>query len=163
MERAFIFDRNLNDEMNGLSLLKPSGKKSGRKLAATLILTSLVDVFSILVIYLLVTAMNHPHELEVDGIELPAAQGVVIDGGSVVKVSPAGIFINDAQISEEALDGYFEQKVAELRQEKGEDTKLAIIIQADRRVDYSQVDPIILKATSAGFARLRFAVVQEEI
>ncbi len=164
MERAFIYDREINKEISGLSLIKPSKGRSGNKLAATLILTSLVDVFSILVIYLLVTSMNQPHELNLDDIDLPiASSSVVLDGGTIVKVTHQGILIDEQPVSEAALDEFFEMRVAGLREEQGEEAKLAIVIQADKSADYSLVDPIILKATSAGFSRLRFAVVQEEI
>lgn len=164
MERVFLYDREIGQEMDGLSLIMPSGKRKTRNLAATLILTSLVDVFSILVIYLLVTATNNPHELNVDGVELPVAQSsTVIDEGSVVKVTSRGIIVDEKLILENDLYKYFEEKVNSLRQEKGQDAKLAIVIQADKSVDYRDVDPIVLQATAAGFSKLRFAVVQEEI
>ena len=74
----------LSSALEGTSMIRPSQKRGGRSLAAGLMLTSLVDAFSILVIFLI---MNHSNSQDVvnlgEKITLPTAQ----EASSFKKVS----------------------------------------------------------------------------
>ena len=56
-------------------------------LASTLILTSLVDAFSILVIYLLLNTTANPETLDIDGMKLPmASQSIALKSATTVRI-----------------------------------------------------------------------------
>ncbi len=138
------------------SALKPKAGLGKRALVSTLILTSLVDVFSILVIYLLVNT-SASQEVTLQGeIELPTAVNTsVIEAGLVLRLQQDGIFLNDQLIPAnellKTLEEYAAQDTSELR---------TLIIQADRRSQFAEMSPVLLSAARTGFHRVRFAVIK---
>ena len=140
------------------SIVKPISGKFKRVLATTLILTSLVDAFSILVIYLLLNTSSNPETLNVNGMELPtASQSLALKTATTVRIEGKKVFIGDTQVSRRSLQAEFET----LAEGLDEDEKVKpLVIQADKKLVYPVINPIILAATQAGFNKFKFAVIQ---
>ena len=141
-----------------------SRAKSRRNLVATVMLTSLVDTFSVLVIYLLVSFSTAGDLLYMsEGMELPSASRVVeLERNVVVKVEKDKLFIEEEEISVNHLVG----KLMELKRnwEKyypGTDFNGAMTIQADRRQTYNLLSHVIQAGSHAGYSDINFAVIRK--
>src|ERR1700722_3088611 len=140
-----ILSSQLNQSaLQGQSTLKPKGSRGKRSLMFTLTLTSLIDAFSILVIYLLVNFSSPTASLRVSGdLEIPmAAQSQNLAPGTVVSISRGHYFIDDKEIAANLLS----EKLIELHQHVRRDVteKDDLVIQADRRIDYAALSPVIM-------------------
>jgi hypothetical protein len=150
---------------------------------ATLFLTSMVDMFAIMVIFLL-QSFSAEGELIIlpQGLELPKAKntGVLERAPSLVvakeKIMFEGLAIIDtAKVIEakewhvpelqEALKGYKEKIAAEiaksnppLTEEEAKKKAQRINISADRRLLFNVIKKVIYNAGFAGFPDFRFAV-----
>jgi biopolymer transport protein ExbD len=146
------------------SNLKPSRKRGLKKvLAMSLTLTSLVDAFSIVVIYLMIgtTSGMNPEDVAKD-IQLPVASATELaETGLLVMVTPKGILINQQQIAREDLAEFLQKMQAELKMNDEERSK-RLIIQADKDADFADLNPIVLAGTQSGFETIMFAALQVE-
>ncbi len=138
--------------------------KPKRNLAATVMLTSLVDTFSVLVIYLLVNFSTTGELLYMsEGMELPAAaQSVELERNVVVKVEEDKLFIEEKEIPMAGLV----QKLIDVKKNWEEyypDTEFtgAMTIQADRRQTYSLLSHVIQAGGHAGYSDINFAVIKK--
>ncbi len=133
-----------------------SQKKSRLKksIIASLTLTSLIDAFSILVIYLLTNASNTqvPFDMR-GGMQMPQAKlAEPLSYGSVIRVLNGEYFVDQKKLSLAELP-------VKLRELKVQNPKETLIIQADRKLPFSQMNPIILAAAQAGIEKFQFAVL----
>lgn len=149
----------LSSVLAGTSKIRPSGTRHKRTMIASLMLTSLVDAFSILVIFLI---MNHSANQEVvnigDKIQLPHAQdSEFIQTGVVVRVEGGQFFIEDKPVVQSALVATLKtlNSGAEVAKKDG------IIVVADRQMDYADLSPVILAGSTAGFTKFKFAVISK--
>ena len=129
-----------------------------KSILASLSLTSLIDAFSILVIYLLTNASNTqvPFDMR-GGMQIPQAKlADTLSYGSVIKVMNGEYFVDSTKIAIADLP----IKLRELKEKNPTET---IIIQADRKLPYSEMNPIILAAAQAGVEKFQFAVVAGEV
>ena len=148
--------------------LSSRGKSAKRKKAiATLMLTSLIDVFSVLVVYLLMffSSTGEMTYLSSD-IELPKASRIErLDRYSIIQVKKKGYFVEDRQLTSESLMPYLVSLKKKLKlsltQTGAEDQKETITIQADKSVRYSRLSPVIQACGYAGFSHIKFAVLGE--
>lgn len=142
-------------------VLKPRKGKSRKKLVAALLLTSLIDAFSIILLYLLVQNSGVESTLELDGVDrLPLATKIEsIHNGTILKVDAGSYYINDQAVPVSQLAAYL-QKLKE--QEGLEESGHSLIIQADRMTDFSGLGPVIRAGSIAGFNKFKFAVLQGE-
>lgn len=158
--RSILNSQIMGSAIQGQSTLKPQGFKGKRSLMFTLTLTSLIDAFSILVIYLLVNFSSPTASLRVSGdLEIPAAaESQNLAPGTVVSISRGHYFINDKEITAQQLP----EKLVELHTRVKRDLteKDDLVIQADRRIDYAALSPVILAGSQAGFHEFKFAVLQ---
>lgn len=133
--------------------------KTKKVLVAGLALTSLVDAFSILVIYLLVSTTSGEMDLNTDHIDLPVVgSSQTLKPAPVVKVAKRGYYFDEKRVSLRLLSVKLKKAFVEL--DESEKQK-PIIIQADKKVGFAKINPLVLIATKAGFNQLRFAVIQE--
>ncbi len=153
--KRILASTTLKSALNQQSVLKPKGNLFKKTIVGTLILTSLVDVFSILVIYLLVNT-SASQEVPLNGkIELPiASQTESIDSGLIVRLEGNKIYIDDQPASQKELAS----RLGSITFEEGKEKSL--VIQADRQMNYSELSPILLSAAKSGFTKVRFAVIQ---
>ncbi len=139
-----------------------SGQKSGgrrkKDMSTPLLLTALVDAFSILVIFLLVQVSGAPNEYEAqDGIKLPQASAVDLTTNPDLKD------VLNLVITEQgyALDG---EKLnlgglkARLVQAARESKTTRLVIQADEKGDFDLLTPVLSLTAEAGISKLEFAV-----
>lgn len=156
-----------NEQMKSLlghsSLLKPKGTSVKKNLIATVLLTSLVDAFSILVIYLIFNTAQTNHLIKMSKkIKLPQATQALMktEKSVVIKVEGNRYFIDGKQYK-------YTQIFTQLKKLKTESNKkkedLSLIIQADRKSRFDQINPIIVSSSSSGFEKIKFAVVPKGV
>lgn len=162
-------------------------KKDNKKAAFILQLTAMVDMFTIIIVFLLksysTSAVNiTPNE----DLKLPQSTSVTdpVEGLKLI-VSLEGIFIDDKKVVEfkegnikassldandaefipklfEELDKHAEKskKIAEVNSEfkfKGE-----VVMQADSRLDYGLLKKVMYTSSMAGFSAMKFATISME-
>ena len=132
-------------------------KKHKADLAVALPLTSLIDAFCIIVIYLLIGTQSGGTEVQVSSqIELPTAEsGLLVEKETpTVRIEKGLYFINDQIVATNQLG----EKLNDLRKTLAVENP-EILIQADQKMDYAELDPLIRAGSEAGIQRLKFAVV----
>jgi biopolymer transport protein ExbD len=146
------------------SALNPRGTQHKRNIAADLLLTALIDAFSILVIFLLMNFSSNGEILFMTkDMELPKAQlAEVLERNPVIKLDEGKVFVEDKLVTSESITA----ELLELRkkhQELHPDTAFPGIatIQADRRVKYESLNQVILAMNQAGYSDIKFAVVMK--
>jgi biopolymer transport protein ExbD len=156
------------------------GRRSKKNMVTTLILTSLVDAFSIMLLYLLVQNTGNGSSLELLKSEkLPTAvRAEALHEGTLIRFDGRNYFLGEQRVEQFALA----QKLQELRHQlttqnqgstqsanlssnpssNGNESANALIIQADRSVDFASLTPVIRAASISGFNKFKFAVLQGE-
>lgn len=131
-------------------------KSSHRELAVALPLTSLIDAFSIIVIYLLIGTQSGAVEVPVPLMNLPVASySQSIDSTvSILRIQNNNYFLNDKPVSAKNLN----QELAQLKKNSTEKS-VELMIQADQNMDYADLDPLIKAGSLAGIEKLKFAVM----
>ncbi len=151
----------LGSALGGTSMLRPkAGGRGHRSTVAGLMLTSLVDAFSILVIFLI---MNHSANNEIvnvgNKVTLPQAkESQFIQNGVVVRIEKGKMLVEDKEVSVAELLGQLKtlNSSADVARREG------LIIVADRNMDYSDLSPVILAGSQAGFTKFKFAVIRRD-
>ncbi len=150
----------LASPLKGTSRIRPEGARHRRTMIASLMLTSLVDAFSILVIFLI---MNHATNQESvnmgKDIQLPkSATTSLLQQGVVVRIEGGKFIVDEKPV---AL-GQLNSVLKKLSQTVKEDRREGLIIVADKEMDYADLSPVILAGSSAGFTKFKFAVLHQE-
>lgn len=156
--------KSFNSPLLQASVLKPSSKKNKKSLATVLVLTSLVDAFTIILLYLLVAGTGTPSQLQLDADEknLPVAtQAKPVDAGTIIKIEGGKYFVEGrettlAQIAEVLRQIRMKFKPSEIQ------PQASLVIQANKKIDFSHLTPIIRAGSISGFNQFKFAVIQEE-
>jgi biopolymer transport protein ExbD len=143
--------------------LNPKGAKWKRSLFADLLLTALIDAFSILVIFLLMNFSSTGEILFINkGVELPnATQADILERNTVVRYDNGKFFIEDKEMTDQNA---MIQELLDTRKEwttnhPDEEFKGILTIQADKKTKYESLNAIVLAMAHAGFGEIRFAVV----
>jgi biopolymer transport protein ExbD len=150
----------LGSALGGTSMLRPkNGGGHRRTMVASLMLTSLVDAFSILVIFLI---MNHSANNEVinvgDKLVLPSAkESELIQQGVVVRVENGKFLVDEKPV---AL-GNLVATLKHLNSSVDVARREGIVIVADRQMDYADLSPVILAGSQSGFTKFKFAVIRK--
>lgn len=146
------------------SILNPEHTRGKRVVNAELLLTALIDAFSILVIFLLMSFSSSGEIIVMGkGMELPkAAQGDVIERTPVVKVEEGKLFLDDKEVAANDLTAALLQ-VRKTFQEThpGEEFPAVLTVQGDRRLKYEMLNGIVLASSQAGFSDIKFAVIMK--
>jgi biopolymer transport protein ExbD len=158
LEKTLLQSNVFMGPLRGQSTLRPKGNSFKRSLLFTLTLTSLIDAFVIIVIYLLVNFGNPNQNLKVNGdIQLPqAVQNDQMGEGTMISLNNGHYFIEDKEVA----FGDITKKFVEIAQ--GANFNQNLVIQADKKTDYEILSPIILAGSQAGFHQFKFAVIQGE-
>ncbi|MDZ4661139.1 MAG: biopolymer transporter ExbD [Pseudomonadota bacterium] len=159
-------------------------KKINRKATFTVQITSMVDMMTILLVFLLNQQSASSVQVSVtDGLVLPISSTAnnPIEALKVV-VTAAGIFVNDKRVSEiidgKIVDSSFDAKdkmfipalYEELDKEAENSRRIAsinetldfdgtLVLQADSRLKYEVLKKVMYTATSAGYANIKMAAV----
>ena len=146
--------------IGGSSILNPKGSRGKRDLFADLLLTALIDAFSILVIFLLMSFSSTGDILYISkGMELPKANQIQeLERQPVIRIEPDKMYLEDKMITKDTM---VEALIAvrEQYQKNGQTFPGILTIQADRRVKYEELSPIVQAANQAGFSDIQFAVI----
>lgn len=144
------------------AVVRPKGASTKRVLVSSLILTSLVDAFSILVIFLLMNASSGIETIEIEkGTRLPmAVSAESLSDGVVLKFENGAYYIGKTPVAlEELATTLAEEKKKEAERIGNEDFPL--IIQADKEVDYKDLSPVLEVGAVNGFKQYKLAVLQK--
>ncbi len=146
------------------SVLSPKSARMKRNVLADLLLTALIDAFSILVIFLLMNFSSSGELLMIDkGMQLPdSTQAEFLERFPVVKVEDNKLFLEGKEVTADTLTAEF----LELRKKHHEihgnaEYPAVVTIQADRRMKYEQISQVVAAASQAGFSEMKFAVVMK--
>ena len=160
-----------------------------KKKAPTLMLTSLLDMFTIILIFLIVSFDTENQDFRLDeNVTLPessaraefrpavnlAVSGDAITVGDDTVATLAGGRASDAQVREGRIASLVAALEAEYRRRYGddagdgdagavgeeEDDEPIVVIQADRELDYRTLYVVLRSAASAGFYKYRLAVLK---
>ena len=158
LNQSYLANQSFQSPLKGQSSLKPAGWRKARPLMFALSLTSLIDAFSILVIYLLMNFGTASEESQLaKGMQLPkAGQSSLIENGPVVRVTEGKYYIGENELSTKQLT----QALVQIKQRE---KKVHLIIQADRRLDFAQLSPVIQAGSHAGFEKFKFAVLKNGV
>jgi len=162
LEVSVLKNQILKNSMEQQSALRPKNGKKARSMLFNLSLTSLIDAFSILVIFLLINLTGSNNTIKLDkGMQLPTALQVnTLQMGTVVSVNKGHYFIDEKEISKDQIT----RKLYEIRKKllaDNTDGKDNIIIKADKKTEFASLNPIIMAGSQAGFQHFKFAVTQE--
>ncbi len=133
-----------------------------RQVAADLLLTALIDAFSILVIFLLMNFSSTGEILMIGkNQELPKASlAAVLERNPVIKIDEGKLYVEDKLVDANSITA----ELLELRKKyqelhPNEAFPGVATIQADRRVKYEFLNQVILGMNQAGYSDIKFAVV----
>ena len=153
----------LDSVIGGNSVLSPKGSRHKREVHAELLLTALIDAFSILVIFLLMSFSSSPEILMTGKLELPkTATGEQLDRQPVVRTEDGKLFVEEKETTPDGLV----QALLDVRKKftdthPGEVFPGIITIQGDRRLKYEALSSIVQASSQAGFSDIKFAVVSK--
>lgn len=163
MTESILKQSVLQSHLESASLISPKGQTPKRNMSSELLLTALVDAFSILVIFLLMSFSSTGDLLLIGkDTELPkAARGDLLERNFVVKLEQDQIFLENKVVP--SGDGLV-AALLDLRKEfqagrPGEEFPGVVTVQADRRTKYELLNQIVLACAHAGFSDIRFAVL----
>jgi len=152
----------IQSHLKNQSALSSKGAKNKKSVFEGLMLTSLVDAFSILVIFLLLNFSSSETIIILPtGTELPkAAQNQELQKNTVIKIDESNLYVGEQQVTSDNLI----ETLINLRKSMNEAAggvleDFAITIQADRRIKYSRLNTIVSACAQAGFSDLHFAVL----
>lgn len=163
MNHASVRENRMRSPLNEAMLLRPTSSRAKRKMTAGLVLTSLVDAFSIMLLYLLINGSGNGSTLELQKTQgLPTAvKSVAIHSGTVIRIERGQYFVGEVPVQQVQLA----QRLQELKATlvgKSEDEQNSLIIEADRDVDFSMLAPVIRAGSITGFNQFKFAVLEDE-
>jgi len=150
----------LSSALAGESMIRPHGSRHRRMMVAGLMLTSLVDAFSILVIFLIMNTGASQDVVNVGNkIILPQAmESQFINQGIVVRVEDGKFMVEDKEVKLGALI----KELKALNDSADAAKKDGLVIVADRSLDYADLSPVIMAGSQAGFTKFKFAVLRKE-
>ena len=130
----------------------------GNKSGSGLNLTSLMDIFTILLLYLLVNQSDTPLGTLVVTVD---ANQVIVKGEPVVSMED--VLANDRGIIVPIRDRMVEIRESSigLGAEEEEDKSTEVTIMADRKVHYSVMKRVMASCTAAGYTKISLAVNQK--
>lgn len=159
---GFLKNKVLYSPLAAQSTLRPQRRKGARSMTGTLMLTSLVDAFSILVIFLMMNSAAENSDFQAEKVVLPkASESIATMKTSVVKFSEGKIYINDKVTPVASLGaalGELHKKLKDAGDTNGE----SLVIIADQDLDFGTLNPIIVAGSRVGFSEFKFAVQRVE-
>lgn len=158
---GFLKNKVLFSPLASQSTLRPNNKRGRKNIQASLILTSLVDAFSILVIFLMMNSATDQSDFNADQVKLPrASQGQTSFKTASVKVTGDKFEVNGTEVSRDNLLTALRDLKANLSQSLTGPASESLVVIADREMDYQNLNPLIVMASRAGFVEFKFAVEQ---
>lgn len=164
MNASTSVNHSMFSSLAGVSILNPKGRREKKSIFADLLLTALIDAFSILVIFLLMSFSSTGEILFMGkDMELPkAGLGVQLERYPVIKLEEGKLFLEDKEIKESDLVAEMMRLREEFKEtHPNEEYPGIITIQADRRLKYEQMNSIVVASGNAGFSDIKFAILMK--
>lgn len=132
-------------------------KPKGKNLLFAMNLTTLIDAFCILVIFLLSNMNGQLQNIEIGKkTSLPTAVASdIMSAGIVIRMEENEIFIEDKKTTTENIV----QTLINLKSKE----KNSLIIQADKEADYDKISMILRAGGMAGYDKYAFAVLPGKV
>lgn len=153
MQASILRKQKQHSPILSLKRINPEQASGNKKsLFFSLNLTTLIDAFCILVIFLLSNMNGRVQNLQTDKMTLPtAAQTDTLSEGLVVRLEKDTIFIDDQAIPA--------KNVADTLIKSYQKEKRPLVIQADKKSNYESIAFIMRAGGQAGFEKYVFAVL----
>ncbi|GEM_PF-625235 len=138
--------------------VRASGAKAkGKSLLFAMNLTTLIDAFCILVIFLLSNMNGQLQNIEIGKkTSLPTAAATeIMAAGIVIRMEDNDIFVEDKKTSTADIV----KTLIDLKTEE----KNSLIIQADKDADYDKISLILRAGGMAGYDKYAFAVLPGKV
>lgn len=147
----------------------------GKKKDASLSLTSLMDIFTIMLLYLLVNQSDTPLEPPKD-VKLPDSivetkpretLVVTVDNDQVIVKGEPVVLMSEVMESKSAVIEPIRERMVQIRESsigletQSEEQDSEVTIMADRTVHYSVMKRIMSSCTAAGYTKISLAVNQK--
>lgn len=141
-------------------------------------LTSLLDMFTIILVFLMVSFQSEDKDFVLNAdVKLPESsaqnpfktavnlaitrQAVIVEGTKIYDLVGGGK-VNDSDIIDNVIDRVTQGvKQAWERKKKEAGEEDIVVIQADKRIPYKTIHLVMRSAAHAGFYRFRLAIVKE--
>lgn len=130
-------------------------------------LTSLVDCFAIILVYLLLATTFGDLSVDIDkDIQLPKATEAKALASDYMVVIKDGLtanptyMIDKQEVRLDNLAAVLKAKADSMPTEEGKSK--SIVIQADKKLSYAKLNPVIMVSLLAGFQEIQFAVIKDE-
>ncbi len=166
MRQQSVCEAKLRSPLMEAMRVDPSsgGRRSKKSIVTTLILTSLVDAFSIMLLYLLVQNTGNGSSLELlKSDKLPTAvKAEALHEGTLIRFDGQRYYLGEQPVEQIALAQKLQELHHQLSTLNQGDKANSLIIQADRSVDFASLTPVIRAASISGFNKFKFAVLQGE-
>lgn len=164
VNKGILHNSAIQSTLGESSILAPKSEGKQRSIVADLLLTALIDAFSILVIFLLMSFSSTGEIIYMGkGMELPkSSQADQIDRTPIVKVDENKLFLEDKEVTANTLTAALldvRKKYAESR--PNEEFPPVLTIQADRRVKYEILNQIVVAASQSGISDIKFAILMK--
>ena len=150
----------LNHSMSPLmtqAVVRPRGQRHKKTMLTTIMLTSLIDAFTVIVIFVLMNPMTSNDNVQLGkNMKLPVSQySESLEPGPVVRLEEGRYFINDKQVAQDDLRAALAQYAPKTEEDK---LKQSLILQADRKDNFARFNHVILAAAQNGIQKFQFLV-----
>lgn len=154
----------LHSTIEGQSRLRPKGGgRFRRSTVASLMLTSLVDAFSILVIFLIMSHSTSQDVVDMGKVKLPqASESEFIQTGVAVRIENGRFMVDQKSIELSQLAAELKAINQKNASASSSEKKDGIVIVADKEMSYESLSPVILAGSAAGFTKFKFAVIRKD-
>lgn len=165
MVQSILAQTAMESALMGSSVLRPENGRGKRSIHADLLLTALIDAFSILVIFLLMNFSSNGEILFINkGTELPkSSQSEILERNPVVKIEDNQIYLENKLLG--GGDALFRALVDMKKQfaadRPDEESPSIVTVQADRRIKYEFLNQVVVACAQAGYSDIRFAVLMK--
>lgn len=163
MSQSILEQTSFSSTIESTSTLNPKGGAFKKSLVQSVMLTSLVDAFSILVVYLLMSYSSSGEIMYIskDMVLPEATQSDILDRQIIIKFEDGKYFIEDEEVASNALFARLLKMKTEFKEKYPElDGENKVIIQADKGEKFIDLNLIIHASAQAGFEEIKFAVVK---
>lgn len=163
MSQSILEQTSLRSPIQESSAIKPKGGRKVTDMVPPLMLTPLIDAFSLLVIYLLLSytssgefmMMSKDMHLPVIGLAEHLERQIII------KFESGTYFVEDQQVTKDQLFPTLLKMREDFRNKYPEiESYNQVIIQADKKEKFLDLNHIIHATAQAGFEEIKFAVIR---
>lgn len=158
MDRSALATSNSISPLFLQAVVRPRGVTRKRSLVTAVMLTSLIDAFTVLIFFCLMNPLIANDNVQLTkGMKLPeASSGEELADGPVVRMQDGQYYINNQMISKDGLRAALSVYAPKTDEEKA---KIALVLQADKNDEFSGFNHVILAAAQNGIQKFQFLVL----